>query len=267
MVPRGGTVVSRIRPAPSTGVNAFENAASINSRCITPRVWTVTRPFSTDRSGNAACPVEEVDGRALPSWLTSSARFSEGVTDRAATLDPPRAGEIDMVGSFHGREVPFTHRLTELDGGCRGFAGAVYQLREFPHIRFLMFTGGRLVIHRCSAKNGLQLCMTPEQEVAAFRDWPEPAVCGVLAARVRRARLDVGESQAEFAARAGIPLRTYKRFEAKGSATLENFIRILRTLGRAQYLVLVFPAALPLARPTLDDRVRGIRFRAARERT
>ncbi len=104
--------------------------------------------------------------------------------------------------------------------------------------------------------------MSPEQEDAALADWPEPKVCEHLASKVRKARLAGGESQAEFADRAGISVRTYKRFELTGKATLENFIQILRALGRTRYLVLLFPVALPPPAPTVSDRVSAIAARA-----
>ena len=97
--------------------------------------------------------------------------------------------------------------------------------------------------------------MTPEQELEALKDWPEPQVCSLLATRVRRARVSSEESQADFAERACIPLRTYKRFELDGKATLLTFIQILRALGRTQYLTLVFPAPLPPPRPTVESKL------------
>lgn len=105
--------------------------------------------------------------------------------------------------------------------------------------------------------------MTPEQEREALRDWPEPQVCLLLAARVRRARVAGEESQAAFAARVGIPLRTYKRFELEGKATLLTFIQILRALGGTQYLQLIFPSPRASLRPTVEhkvSRMRGLRM-------
>ena len=94
--------------------------------------------------------------------------------------------------------------------------------------------------------------MTPEQELEALKEWPEPQVCSLLATRVRWARVAGEESQADFAERAGVPLRTYKRFELDGKATLLTFIQVLRALGRTQYLTLIFPAPLPPPRPTVE---------------
>jgi transcriptional regulator with XRE-family HTH domain len=112
-----------------------------------------------------------------------------------------------------------------------------------------------LVVHKFGATFGLCLCMTSEQELEALKDWPEPQVCMLLAARVRRARVAGEESQADFAERAGVPLRTYKRFELDGKGTLLTFIQILRALGRTQYLTLIFPAPLPPPRPTVDTKL------------
>lgn len=60
-------------------------------------------------------------------------------------------------------------------------------------------------------------------------------------------RLDLGESQKAFAERTGVPLRTYKRFESHGRAHLDTFVRALRTLGRTEYLFMLFPGPKPTA--------------------
>lgn len=76
------------------------------------------------------------------------------------------------------------------------------------------------------------------------------------------------ESQEEFAERAGIPLRTYKRFETHGKGRLETFVRVLKTAGRVEYLFMLFPAPEPLAgrRATLEERLDELRSRAERHR-
>ena len=94
--------------------------------------------------------------------------------------------------------------------------------------------------------------MTPEQHLENLKLWPEDDVCRYLAHEVRRARVRDGESQKEFAERAGIPLRTYKRFELHGRGSLETFIRALRAMGRTHYLYMLFP------RPSL--RASGLRL-------
>lgn len=103
--------------------------------------------------------------------------------------------------------------------------------------------------------------MTPEQLVENLKVWPEGELCRYLAAEVRRLRLDAGESQRDFAERAGIPLRTYKRFEAHGQANLETFLRAIKTAGRAQYLFLLFLSRKPLnLRPARSALFRPARY-------
>ena len=61
---------------------------------------------------------------------------------------------------------------------------------------------------------------------------------------------------------ARVPLRTYKRFEKDGKGTLETFIQILRALGRAQYLMYLFPQPLPAQLPvTIEAKHRQLRNR------
>jgi hypothetical protein len=63
--------------------------------------------------------------------------------------------------------------------------------------------------------------------------------------------------------RSGVPLRTYKRFELDGKATLLTFVQVLRALGCTHYLALIFPSSLPPPRPTVEaklNRLRGMRM-------
>jgi DNA-binding XRE family transcriptional regulator len=82
--------------------------------------------------------------------------------------------------------------------------------------------------------------------------------------KVRRHRREAGISQADFARQAGIPLRTYKRFEAHGKANLETFVEVLRAMERTHYLFMLFPAPARSAPPTLQDKLRAVRGRAMR---
>lgn len=64
-----------------------------------------------------------------------------------------------------------------------------------------------------------------------------------LAASVRRTRTAYQLSQAEFARACNISVRTYKRFETTGQASLENFLRVVTVMERVQSLsLLVAPA-------------------------
>ena len=78
---------------------------------------------------------------------------------------------------------------------------------------------------------------------------------GYLASKVRRARNDLGENQATFARRAGVALRTYKRFEVSGAGSIETLIRVLRAIERADRLKLLFPSPMPKRQPTLEERL------------
>ncbi|WP_186830515.1 helix-turn-helix transcriptional regulator [Mitsuaria sp. TWR114] len=96
-----------------------------------------------------------------------------------------------------------------------------------------------------------------------MRDWPEREVCKLLALRVRRHRVGAGLSQQAFALKAQIPLRTYKRFELDGKATLETFVQVLRVLGRTQFLPLLFPTALPQSSSTFEGKLARLKALAA----
>lgn len=97
-----------------------------------------------------------------------------------------------------------------------------------------------------------------------LRHWPEGQVCRFLATEVRKLRISGKESQAEFAERAGIPLRTFKRFESHGQARLETFVRALKTAGRVEYLFMLFPTPDPEAarKARLAEKLEELRNRA-----
>lgn len=82
-------------------------------------------------------------------------------------------------------------------------------------------------------------------------------VCHYLATKVRQWRRTEGISQVELATRAAVPLRTYKRFESHGKASLETFVQVLRALGRTQYLFMLFPAPV-VHKPTFEERLKQL---------
>lgn len=99
--------------------------------------------------------------------------------------------------------------------------------------------------------------MNLEQEREFLLNGSDIEVCGYLATGIRRVRRQAKESQEDFACRAGVPLRTYKRFEAHGKASLETFVQILRAIERTQYLFMLFPQPLAtVAKPIRDERLR-----------
>ena len=81
-----------------------------------------------------------------------------------------------------------------------------------------------------------------------------------LAGRVKALRLVRGWSQKEMAARAGLPLPSYRLFERSGQIALVRFVRLLDVLGVAEDLQSLGQHALqPPAR--LDELMKPTRQR------
>jgi transcriptional regulator with XRE-family HTH domain len=83
--------------------------------------------------------------------------------------------------------------------------------------------------------------------------------------RIRGERKRLGLTQVEFARLCGVPLRSFKRFEAGDSDSLTILLKIARYFNRVPGLEMLFPAellpprgiqaALQSIRKKLDDRV------------
>jgi transcriptional regulator with XRE-family HTH domain len=83
--------------------------------------------------------------------------------------------------------------------------------------------------------------------------------------RVRGERKRLGLTQVEFAQLCGIPLRSFKRFEAGASDSLTILLKVSQHFNRVPGLEMLFPAAplpprgmqaaLQSIRQKLDDRV------------
>lgn len=106
--------------------------------------------------------------------------------------------------------------------------------------------------------------MASAEDMERLKNWRPKEICSYLGTEVRKYRRQEKLSQEEFALIAGIPLRTYKRFEAHGKANLETFIQVLRAMERSQYLFMLLPPPLVVGQPTLEDRLRSLRARAGR---
>ncbi|MEM5440016.1 helix-turn-helix domain-containing protein [Paraburkholderia phymatum] len=100
--------------------------------------------------------------------------------------------------------------------------------------------------------------MTPEQQLEFLQSATERDIAKYLAMRVRGERVRNGFSQSAFAEKAGIPLRTYKRFELSGAGSIETLARILMALGHARGFYTLFPHPKPVAQLTLADRIEAI---------
>ncbi len=68
--------------------------------------------------------------------------------------------------------------------------------------------------------------------------------------RAQQLRLELDITQAELARRAGVAIRTLRRFEATGQASLEHVVRIAFALQAEAGFEALFPARPP---QTIDD--------------
>lgn len=74
----------------------------------------------------------------------------------------------------------------------------------------------------------------------AFIISPSTTVCADLAARCRAIRLSRNLTQQQLADMVGASLSSLRRFEAKGQASLDLFVRIAQSLGVVQQLEPLF---------------------------
>lgn len=89
---------------------------------------------------------------------------------------------------------------------------------------------------------------------------PSPELCRRLAHRVRAERLERKLSQERFAQVCQIPLRTYKRFELNGKASLDTFVRIVLAFERPAAFESLFPPTMPSSpRTRIEQRLEQIR--------
>lgn len=72
----------------------------------------------------------------------------------------------------------------------------------------------------------------------------------LLRDRVRFERRRQKLSQAAFAEKCGIPLRTFKRYESTGTGSIELLVRIAQGFGRAPGFDSIFPAQPLLPKQT-----------------
>lgn len=106
--------------------------------------------------------------------------------------------------------------------------------------------------------------MTPEQELELLLHADEVAIARYLSMRVRRERRQLGLSQPAFAMKAGIALRTFKRFELEGSGTIETLARVMVAMGHARGFYTLFPQR-PVNKPSLTERLNSIRIAARQQ--
>ena len=89
----------------------------------------------------------------------------------------------------------------------------------------------------------------PSMKVPDMAPFNETNELKRLAVRVRQARRQRNWTQPELASRAGVALRTYKRFEQSGTGSMETLVRVVHALERLAALELLFSAALAQGSP------------------
>jgi len=85
-------------------------------------------------------------------------------------------------------------------------------------------------------------------EISDFDRLSDVQITREIGDRVRAERIRQNKSQLEFATVAGIPVRTYQRFERDGSGTIETLVAALRACHRLRGLQVALP------QPTLPER-------------
>jgi transcriptional regulator with XRE-family HTH domain len=109
--------------------------------------------------------------------------------------------------------------------------------------------------------------MTPDQQLEFLQSATERDITKYLAMRVRGERVKNGYSQSAFAEKAGVTLRTYKRFELSGIGSIETLAKILMAMGHARGFYTLFPQPKPPARVTLTERIQAMSRMASRPTT
>jgi transcriptional regulator with XRE-family HTH domain len=100
--------------------------------------------------------------------------------------------------------------------------------------------------------------MTPDQQLDFLRSANAEQIAKYLAMRVRAERVRNGHSQQLFAEKAGVALRTYKRFELSGDGSIETLVRILMGLEHARGFFTLFPQPHLPAPVTLSERIQAM---------
>jgi len=87
-----------------------------------------------------------------------------------------------------------------------------------------------------------------------------------LGLELRQLRLRQNLDQRELAARAGVGWNAVKRLEAGKGATVESLVRVLRALGRADWLNTLAPAVSISPLQMVEARTQAPRQRARKRR-
>ena len=77
-------------------------------------------------------------------------------------------------------------------------------------------------------------------DLNTFKSKSNIEIMDYLSIKIRAERNKRRKSQNELAELAGIPLRTYKRFEQNCNGSLDNFINVLRAFDKVNFFQTIF---------------------------
>lgn len=80
----------------------------------------------------------------------------------------------------------------------------------------------------------------PELTAPALPVAHRPVAHRLIALRVRQQRVKLGLTQAEAAARSGLPIRTYRRFESSGHGNVDTLYAVAMAFDRVQAVESIF---------------------------
>lgn len=100
-------------------------------------------------------------------------------------------------------------------------------------------------------------------ENSYFDSLDDAEIAREIGDRLRAERIRQNRSQLEFSVAAGIPLRTYQRFERDGSGTVETLVAALRACNRLRGLQVALPQRALPERQTPLSRLTPPRVRRA----
>lgn len=90
----------------------------------------------------------------------------------------------------------------------------------------------------------------PSSNIIQLNEITSDDIISVLSQNVKRRRLELNLTQVGFAARAGIKLETYRRFEHTGNISLKNLAKIAITIRAEEQVQNLFSKKVY---STLDD--------------
>ena len=98
-----------------------------------------------------------------------------------------------------------------------------------------------------------------------MQEFTSQAILNELSKRVKNYRLDMELSQAEFARKAGVSLRSIVNLESGADVKFSNFIKILKALELADNLELLIPDVTKRPSSFLETKKQKLRARKSKK--